>query len=727
MNLHDLIDTRYGTSNRVHLRRPHEQPWGFGNTVPGPCLPHGSIHPSPNTPGGRTNGYIADAPVRGFGQLHVSGTGGPGQYGWFLLSPQLGLSVGRDAHDSPVSDVISRPGYYAATLDTWNIRVEITVAHHAALYRITWPDPCQASLVWDFSHSVPVDIRGRQGHLEDAWIAYDEDRRGLAGWVRHRGGWGVDRAQAHVYAMIDQVPKRFGMFQGQDVLDDRGLLVSDECGARLGAFWQGFDRSQVIVRVGVSFQSVGRARRACIEETCDGDFDRLRQRAEQTWEKALSVIEIDTPDPVVERKFYGALRNAMIMPRDRSGDDPHRLGKPRWDEQYCVWDTFRTLLPLLTLIREDDLRSILESFAVRCEQGHPVMDAFINGQELLSQSPPDGTRRYAGGMGGDMVDVVLADAYAKGVEGLDWGRLFPILRHHAEHGRCDPYRVGDRGWIPSDQLENCNGLRLRHASSYTLEMAYTDWCAARVAAGLGDAALAQRLERRAGQWPILFNPGLIVDGHCGFISARRSDGTFDDAYAQADNGAFAESLIWHYQHFVPHDMQTLVRLHGGEERFIRKMEHFRTLPGHGLENETTFLLVHSLIYAGGGDRTARWMREYLQQGFINDTYPGEDDSGAMASLFVLGCMGLMPQAGQDLYLLHAPLVREAVIHRPQGDLRILAPKAPQGSYIQSVRCGNAELPGPWVGHRQWLESSDLEFSLTDAPRGFGHEHRPPTA
>lgn len=77
------------------------------NCVIGPQLPYGSINPSPQTERGSMDGYHPKYPIRGFGQLHVSGTGW-GSYGHFLVSPQIGLAVGATEHDSPHSEDITR-------------------------------------------------------------------------------------------------------------------------------------------------------------------------------------------------------------------------------------------------------------------------------------------------------------------------------------------------------------------------------------------------------------------------------------------------------------------------------------------------------------------------------------------------------------------------------------------------------------------------------------------
>ncbi len=127
------------------------------NCVIGPQLPFASINPSPQTPEGEHDGYAPGQPIRGFGQLHVSGTGW-GKYGHFLVSPQIGLKVGETEHDSPAADEVTMPNYYKATLTRYGITAEVTPAEHAAIYRFTFPESDNASIAMDVTHSLTRDI-----------------------------------------------------------------------------------------------------------------------------------------------------------------------------------------------------------------------------------------------------------------------------------------------------------------------------------------------------------------------------------------------------------------------------------------------------------------------------------------------------------------------------------------------------------------------------------------
>ncbi len=133
-------------------------PWmgvkGVGNTVLGPQVPWGSVNPSPDTEAGYTAGYNPDKKIRGFSQMLVSGTGGPGKYGQFLLSPQIGLKVGETEHDSDKSGEVATASRYQVRLTDYNILCEVAPAHHAVMYRFTYPN--SDNVQWLCTASIPT-------------------------------------------------------------------------------------------------------------------------------------------------------------------------------------------------------------------------------------------------------------------------------------------------------------------------------------------------------------------------------------------------------------------------------------------------------------------------------------------------------------------------------------------------------------------------------------------
>ena len=705
MNLLSL-DTRIATHEGGTTARGATRPWGFGNIAPGPCLPHGSAHPGPNTDRSRSNGYDPTRPIRGFAQIHVSGTGGPGKYGNFLLSPQLGLAVGEEEHDSPKADEIATPAYYAVTLTRYGIRVELTATHCCAIYRITFPESREACLAFDLAHNIPGDAMRREGWPVAGNVAWETGGRRMAGSGRYHGGWGPPEYQAHCVAEVSLAPAVFGTWRNG--MAGQSADVAGQERDRVGAWWRKPTRAgeQILVKFGVSTRDQTTAAAHLTRELPGWDFDAVRAAAEAEWRQALGVIEVSGDN----RYFYTALRNAMLMPRDRSAEAPG--GGQYWDEFYCSWDIFRTVMPLMLLVKPAMVRGCLASFVDRLDRGGLVTDAFINGQDLV------------GGMGGEMVDVIIADAVAKELPGVNVPAVYRVLRHHAELGRCAAYR--ERGWIPCDRLEATATSRVHCPSSTSLEMNYTDWCAAQVAAQLGLETDAAHYSERSRQWRQLFNPEMEVAGFRGFLSARQHDGAWRDDLAWSDGKAFAEETTWEYTHFVPHELPTLIEMCGGPESWARRIQHTLEVEKVRLDNEPTFLLIHSLIYAGRLDLCSRFARRFLDEWYGEDAYPGPDDSGAMAAWYVFGRLGLFPNAGQDIYLLHGPSFPQATLRLENGRELIIrgVDAAPDRPYIVGASLNGSPLNRAWLRHREIASGGVLEFRMSGEAGDWGRDRLP---
>ena len=74
--------------------------------------------------------------------------------------------------------------------------------------------------------------------------------------------------------------------------------------------------------------------------------------------------------------------------------------------------------------------------------------------------------------------------------------------------------------------------------------------------------------------------------------------------------------------------------------------------------------------------------------------PGNDDTGATSAWLLWHLMGLYPVAGQDLYILHAPLLPEVTLHldpaSPSDHVMTLDPVLPSDPVMNSV---SAAAPG----------------------------------
>ncbi len=702
-NLADCVDTSIGV---VDDRS--------SNCVIGPMLPYGSINPSPQTFGGETDGYAPDRPIDGFAQLHVSGTGWS-SYGHFLIQPQTGeLSVAPGTHSSEHSDDVNLPYLYATTLDRYGVRVEIAPSRYSAAYRFTFPQDGCRSIVFDASQTIAMDIATYMGgRLLGNEVYVDSDGAGVRMKITVSAGWPEGPYELYAVVRLNRKAERYGVWEDGSVIEGKTSLVCDTLSKTHKGAYLTFPASgerTVILKLAISFTGYERAAELLASEIPGWNFDKVVRDGRRIWNDKLGSVKVGGLSDDGRKVFYSALYRVFTFARDRSQD---RFGlnpeRPFWDDNYAYWDTFRTLYPLLVLLDEDAVAGNIESMTDRFERGGCVYDGFIAGRERTMEQ------------GGNDVDCIIADACLKGVKGVDWEKAYEVVRYNAEnrrigYGNGNPdedgphVRYRELGYIPA-----CN-----MSSSQTLEFAYNDYCAALMAKKLGHDEDAGKYLARSHGWTALWNPDLSDGTYSGFIDAVDEDGTFsfiDPArYGGSWVSPFYEGSSWTYSYFVPHDFDTLINLMGGPEAFTRRLEYGFENKLVKYDNEPGFLASRAFVHSGRPDLSSYWVHHAMNNGFDLEGYPGNEDTGAMASWFIFCNLGLCPNAGQDFYYLNAPLVSEARVRLSgNGTLRIKANASPRNVYIKSLKVNGKPWNSAILPHSEIASGGELEFVLCDDP------------
>ena len=623
----DLVDTRIGTARE------------FGSCVVGPCVPNGSVHPSPDSEwpssrphapganprhgrGAPTSGWWPGDRVVGFSQLHCQGTGGAPSYGQFRV-------IFGEPSDMEILE--SHPYRFRCRLVQAGVTVALAPTAHGAIYRHD-------------AREVRVD------HLCKL---------------------------ARAKASKDAVLTREG-----EVISGGGTYFGNWNPAPFGCWFYATDRAGEF-RIAVSFKSVGQAKAYHDAELEGRDLDRIAAEARARWSRILGRVRPNGIPSEERRRFYTHLMHCFVQPRDRSGDG---IG---WDDYYTLWDTWRTVFPLMALLSPESVAANVNAFADRFEREGRCESCRTQGKE------------YKVGQGGDEADCVIADAWAKNVPGIDWPRVRKLLASRWD-GRTRGYR--ERGYVPQGEKGTGYCRRLKSGSA-TMSFAYQDWCAGQV---LGDA----RFLARSHNWTNLWNAAACdpKGGFRGFAEGRREDGTFSACGPRGGyNKDFYEATSWEYSFFAPHDMELLMTLCGGREGFVRRLEYAFENRLVRFDNEPAFQMPWLFAFADRGDLCAKWSRE-MERMFPADGCPGDDDAGAMASLYVFLKLGFFPISGRDVYALHGCRYPEVVLDLPGARHPLVirsVQKSEEDSFV-AVFNGN-RIESPFITHRQFLEGGTLEF------------------
>lgn len=701
-------------------------PWigsrGNGNVFIGPSLPFGMIKPGPDVGDNASNsGWRPEGNINGFSQTHVSGTGGGSKYGNILVMPACGKLELSDI-SSPREGEVAKLGYYSVKLSRYNIKAEITASDRAAAYRFTYPDCETPRIIFDAGHILYNNIAGEGQILTSSEVQVLSERE-VCGSASVKGGWNKQPIPytVYFYALCDSPAQDFGVFEDSTPKPREKKALSSD-GKKTGA-WLEFKPQgarAVNMKIGISFVSVKKAKEYAARLA---SFEETLKKARQIWNRALSPIRVESSKPEYLRLFYTCLYHAMLMPVDRSGENPLWTSKePYYDDFYAIWDTFRTSGPLLNILAPKRQSEIVRA----------LVDIHKNEGFL-----PDGRSGNYNGrtQGGSNADVYIADAFLKGIRGVNWKAAYLALKTDAEVEPEDQFKEGRGGlkdWIELGYLakESVDRSPGKH-----LEYAYNDFCIAQMAEALGYKDEAKTYYKRSAQWSKLWDADLEHDGFKGFIRTRHRDGSWLKDFSPMQGcswhgDTFYEGNSWTYSFFAPHDVEGLIRLCGGSEAFAKRLDEFFEGPGKcDISNEPFFLTPYLYICAGRCDKAAERVRKVMSHfKAAPDGLPGNDDSGALGAWWALSAMSIFPNAGQDYYFIGSPLFDKTTINLPENKtFEIIAKNnSEKNIYVKSATLNSRPLDRAWLRHSEIAAGGELILEMSDTPSAWGSKNPPPS-
>jgi predicted alpha-1,2-mannosidase len=702
---------------------------GGGNTVPGAQVPFGFASPSPDTASVVSSGYATDAPIIGFSQTHVSGTGGDSKYGNFRIMPQVG-PVRLQERGSGKAGERAAPGYYSVRLTGPEVQVELTATRMVAVHRYTFPVTPEAQLLLDVSAVIVTDGGTKQRPLACEARVVAPNR--IEGTGRFTGGWNPSPYTLHFVAEFNRNFRAHGAWRADRLEPGASAVSAPDGPCGVYATFDARTEPAVEVKVAVSFVSVERARQHLADEAAGAGFDTILQRAGRQWHDALGRIAVEGGTPEQRRIFASALYRSQVMPHDLSGDNAWWASEePHYEDFYCLWDTFRCLHPLLTLIQPERQQGMVRSLIDTYRHTGWLPDARVAGANGLTQ-------------GGSNADVVIADAVVKGLPGLDLVTAYAALQKDAEVESPRPVMEGRElsEYVRLGYLS----LNQERSVSRTLEYCYDDFCIGLVALKLGRAADVRRYFQRSRQWTKLWDPGTRT------VRPKYADGRWMEPYSTTEiyslssprftwwGAPYYEGSGYQYSTYVPHQPDELMRRVGGPAAFVDWLDVFfgakpapQPVAKDGLysqANEPDILAPYLYLYAGRPDRTQEAVRRILATEYraTRDGLPGNDDAGTMSSWYVWNAIGLYPNAGQPLYYIGSPTLTRARIDLGGGrSFTIEAPESSAGNqYVQGASLNGRELNRAWLRHEEIAAGGTLVLRMGPRPSRWGSTEPPPS-
>jgi len=720
----DLVDTRVGTDAAVTktaglFGKGSEE---HGQTLPAAGVPHGMNLWTPQTRDTEQKCiapyYYADTLLQGFRNSHWIVGGCTQDYGSMTLHAMAGeLRTSPERRGTPMARHTenARPDYYSVCLPKEGMKVEMTGLSRAGIFRFTYDR--------DGIGHIVVNPNSDEGQ---GFIEIDTLRREIRGCNPvHRiyQGWGEPAGFSGWFVV--KYPENLsvtacGTFRGDTVMP--GVLAA--AGAtRIGAYVSFAVRKgrPVTVKAGASFTAMEGARSNLAAEIPGNDFDAVRRESARQWDERLSRIEVKGGSLENRAKFYGALYRCSLLPRvtsDVDGSYPRFAGKGEilrmpaghdYYDDYSMWDTYRALHPLLTLIDSARSADMMQSLVLKGEQGGwmPIFPCWNS---------------YTAAMIGDHCAVTLADAAVKGIP-FDYRTAYRLLRRNAFESPATREEYVDGmgrralrsyvryGYIPVEDGVN-EAFHRREQTSRTLEYAFDDFALSRLAALVGEKEDAAILLDRSRNWRN------VIDPASGYANGRHADGSFVEGTDPFTfNSAITEGAPCHYTWYVPHDTEGLFKALGGKKSAEAKLDSMFSEHRYWHGNEPCHQVAYLFNDLGKPEKTRRQVRNIIDTEYLNvpGGLSGNDDAGQMSAWLVFSAMGFYPVApSTSRYYLSSPIFERVVI-TPAGGKKFTV-TAPATSLVKGgeetlsgVRLNGKKIAPTRISHNDITAGGHLDF------------------
>ena len=651
----------------------------YGATYPGPIAPRGMVSISPfnvagskNLPLEKDSQWLSTPYVHentfltGFSQVNLSGVGCP-DLGVILLMPTTGqVETNHLKYGSTYSNEVAKAGYYSSTIDKYNVKGEFTTSTRVGVSRFTFPKG-QSNILLNLGLGLtneegsmvkvisPTEIEGMRSvgsfcynSPEAAYPVYF-----VAKFSKPADTFGVWKKPAK----HEGVEAKWMTYNGKPRLMKQAtkMVVGDSIGTY---FTYKFDKTETVeVKIGISYVSIDNARENLQKETDNKSFDSVYEETHTKWNNLLSRIKVEGSSEDDKIIFYTALYHTLIHPNilnDFNGEYPEinrgKIGKTE-DTRYTVfslWDTYRNLHQLMSLVypqqQSDMIKSMLDMYG---ENG------WLPKWELNS------TETFT--MVGDPASIVIADTYLKGIQDFDIKKAYEAMLKSADQIENNPLRPELKDYIEKGYVTTDNEGSVSKTEEYNV----ADYSIALLAKELGEKEDYERFKKRSISYRKLFDKNLNL------LRPRTSNGSWHEPFnpeAGANftkNIGFIEGNAWQYAFMVPHDINGLKKLMGGNKAFTNQLRMVFDTNQFDMANEPDIAYPYLFNYVKGEEwRSQKLVNKLVRKYFQNkpDGLPGNDDTGTMSAWLVYSMMGIYPiSPGSPEYTITSPMFDKITI------------------------------------------------------------------
>lgn len=706
----------------------------WGNTYPTTAVPYPMNSWSPQT-GKNGDGWkyqYSATTIRGFQPTHQCSPW-VGDYGVFSLMPVPELVVDESKRATPFSHdkEIAKPHYYKVTLEN-GITTEFSPTTRSAHFRFSFPAKGDAFLVLD-------------GYTKTSQVQIDVANHRIIGYV-YNGAFSPKTHKNYFIIQFDKPFVSYGTWENRKNTIQKNNLSRE--GEGIGAYVQFAKGSKVQAKVSTSYISPEQAEVTMTRELGKhSSVEVTKQAAADVWNQLLNRVLVEGGTEEDMKTFYSCMFRANLFSHkfyeEKEDGSPYYYSP--YDEKIHdgymftdngFWDTFRSQFPLTNILHPT-------------MQGQ-YMQALLDAQEQCGWLPSWSFPSETGGMVGNHSISLLTDAWVKGIRTFDPEKALKAYAHEAMNKGPWGGANGRVRWKDYYQLGYIPYPESMGSTAQTLEYCYDDFCAYQLAKMTGNKFYEEVFARQ------IYNYKNVYDPSVGFMRGRKLDGSWADFDAFEWGGPYCEGNAWHYNWSVFHDVQGLIDLTGGDERFVAKIDSVFALPGivkygtygtkihemlemelakmgqYAQGNQPIQHMIYLYSYAGQPWKTQYWIRQVMDRLYNSSEngYPGDEDQGGMSSWYVLSALGIYSVCpGTDEYVLGSPKFRKATITMEDGKKFVIEAKgnSKDNVYIQNATLNGKRHTRNYIHYSDIVNGGVLELQMGNQPektRGTAKEDRP---
>ncbi len=710
-----LVKNNFSQQNFSQYVNPFIGTGGAGHTFPGAVLPFGMVQLSPDT---RVDGswegcsgyHYSDSSIYGFSHTHLSGTG-VSDWGDILVMPMLGEpSMDNKIYASKFLNSTEKAsaGFYEVVLQDDNINAQLTTTLRTGIHKYTFPKAAKANVILDLLH--------RDKTLECNLTIIDSVT--ISGY-RVSQAWAKEQ---HIYFVL-KFSKPFTKMQF--AVNKKFIQKINANQKAQGAYFEfdNTDNKPLMLKVAISPVSINGALKNLIAEAPHWNFEKYKYQADSVWNKQLQKIEVQHSDKNVLTTFYTALYHCFIHPslsmdvdgtyRGRDNQLHTTVGFTNYSV-FSLWDTYRTLHPLFTLLERKRTTDFINTFLNQYQQSKrlPMWELSSNETDCMI---------------GFHATSVIADAMVKGISGFDSVLMYQAVKASASYSNFGIPIFNKKRFLQIDDESE--------SVSKSLEYSYDNWCVAQIAQYLKKPLDVKIHTELAQAYKNLF------DVTTGNMRPRKNGNWLSPFYPNEINNHFTEGNSWQYSFYVPQDIEGLIKLHGGKQNFENKLDELFTttqktsgreqadvtglIGQYAQGNEPSHHMAYLYNYVGKPQKTINIVHKICNEFYKNtpNGLIGNEDCGQMSAWYVFSAIGFYPVCpGSPLYVLSQPIFKNVKINFEDSASFIIENNAPENQIVSGYEWNTKKLVRSVIHHNQIQNGGKLAFNFlnkNDTSNNYG--------